>query len=105
MEVFHPVDQKGITQHFFFGNIAGGPWHPGIGQQDVKITAVVPNIQYRRIFWHIFFPNDSQGDAAEPEADAERPVDDGKGTSVFQIHIKFSKDPFHNQQRDAEDKE
>ena len=34
---------------------------------------------------------------------AERPVDDGKAAAVFDIHIKFADDPFHNQDRNAQD--
>ena len=83
MEIFHPVFKQRITQHFFFGDIAGGSWNPYIGHQDVKIAPMVADVENRPVRWHIFFPDDGNFNACNPQAATERPFDDGERTAVF----------------------
>ena len=44
VEVFHPVDKEGITEHFFFCNIAGGARNADIGKQDIEVASMIAHI-------------------------------------------------------------
>ena len=62
---------------------------------------MVANIEDGSVFGYIFFPDNGKGNAGDVQASAECPGYDSKWTSVFQIHIEFADNPFHNQKWDT----
>ena len=72
--------------------------------KDVKITPVVSDIEDSLVFRNPFLTDISDFHAGQPQAPAERPIDNGQGAAVFDIHIKFADNPFRNEKRYAQDK-
>ena len=94
VQIFHPVLQQRIAQHFFLGDIAGRSGNPDIGHQNIEIAPMIADIENRPVFGDIFFPDYGDFDAGNPQTAAKRPFDNGEGTAVFEIHIKLSDNIF-----------
>ena len=105
VQIFHPVGEERYFEHTDFCDVTGGPGHPYIGHDDIEITPMVADIEYRLIQRNIFFADCRDRYAGEKEDTAKSPVDDGKRTLVFYVHIPFSNQVFGDQKRDAEDQE
>ena len=98
----HPGRQCEIAFHLFFCDIAGQPFASAVSEQDVKITAVVPD-KKDRFIGDVFFSDDRRPDAGHTEDHFESPLYDAQGTDVSGVRIKFPDDPFSDQDRDGQD--
>lgn len=77
VQIFHPVRKERHLYHADLCDVAGGPWHPHIGHDNVKIASVIADVENGFILWNVLFADHRDGYAGEKEDTAESPVDDG----------------------------
>ena len=102
VKVAHPGGQQRNFLHFFFCNIAGTNRTAGVSKKNVKVTSVVADIEYWRIFWHIFFTDHSDFGTGDPEDKAKYCLDDAEGADILFHRREFTDDPFYQKDGNGE---
>ena len=105
VQVFHPGIQGRNAQNLYFGHIAGKPRYTDVGDEDIEIASVIPDIQHWLVFWNIFLADHGHSDAGKEENNTEGPLDDRQRAAVFQARIVFADDVFRQLDRQADDQE
>ena len=103
VEIAHPCGQERDFFHFFFGNISGADWTAGVSKENVEVTSVVSDIEYRSILWDILFSDDGDFRSGDPQDKAEYCLNDAEGADVFCHRREFAYDPFYQKDRNGED--
>ena len=88
--------------HFFFGNITGQTPAPAVSKENIKITAVVADKEYRFIR-NIFFTDHGCRDTGHLKNHFKAPLNDAQRTDIFGSAIEFTNDPFHQKNRNGQD--
>ena len=78
VQVAHPVSKQWVTLHFFFGNITGWAGNADICKDDIKITAVVCNVENGFVKGDVFFVKDCDFDTGDTQAQTKYRVNDSK---------------------------
>ena len=102
VQILHPCGKKRNLFHFFFGNITGQTPAPAVSKENIKITAVVADKEYRFIR-NIFFTDHGCRDTGHLKNHFKAPLNDAQRTDIFGSAIEFTNDPFHQKNRNGQD--
>ena len=103
MEIAHPCGQERDFFHFFFGNVSGTDRTAGVRKENIEVTSVVADVEYRGILWYILFSDDSDFCSGDPQDKAEYCLNDAERADVFCHRGEFAYDPLNQKDRDGED--
>ena len=103
VQPFHPVAEQRIFEHLCLCYIAGQIRTLRIGQQNIKIAAVVAYIENSLILWDIFMTNIIDLRTCYPQNKFENTLNHAKGADVSGTGIYFPDEPFDQQDRDTYD--
>ncbi len=102
IKTLHPVTKEGNGTDFLFGDKAGYSPNLGIGDNNIKIAAVIAGIEHSLIrMGEIFLSLDGDVNAGEEKENKEQSFDQIENAFVSELRIKLSDDPFHQKNRDA----
>lgn len=87
---------------FLFGNITGQTPAPAVSKENIKITAVVADKEYRFIR-NIFFTDHGCRDTGHLKNHFKAPLNDAQRTDIFGSAIEFTNDPLHQKNRNGQD--
>ena len=76
VQAAHPCGEQRDFFHAAFCDVSGQSWAARVGDDDVKVAAVVADVEHRLVLRYEFLADDGQADAAEHADTAERPLDD-----------------------------
>lgn len=102
VEVAHPDIEQGHLFHTFLCDIASGARNTGVGENNVKITPVISNIEHWRVRRNIFFADIVYLHAGEKTHAAECPVYNCQTRTALGIGVRLAEQPFHQHDRGAQ---
>ena len=102
VEIAHPVGKQRIMLHFLLGNIAGADRTAAVGEQDVEIAPVVCYIENSLILWNVFFADDGDFGACDPQDEFEYGLYHAQRADILSHGRKFPDDPFYKENRNGQ---
>ena len=102
VKITHPCGQEWNLFHFFFCNVSGADRTAGIGKENVEVTSVVSDIEYRSILWYVLFSDDSDFRSGDPQDKAKYCLDDAQRADIFCHGREFANDPLDQKDRNRE---
>ena len=103
LNICHPDIEKRPLFHFFFGHVAGDAWEQSIGKHNVKIAAVIGNIEHGGVPGDIFQPPGLHPCSGQKGDTAEAPAYDSLGVPVLALRVELSYDPLCDHKRNRQD--
>ena len=81
--------------HFFFGNVAGADRAAAVGEEDVKVASVIPDIQDRGVLRYILLSYHCDFGSCDPQDKSKYSLNDPKRADILGHRRKFADDPFY----------